>query len=106
MNSGTSGTDKTNEFQDPDGTYYGMQIVDFAAGTSGASTQGDDGDEVTNGGKFVDGEFIYSGSEMDHVVYLVTGARCDGEKVIGDTKRHFAILYRLEGAGTYCIDDQ
>ncbi len=78
MNSGTNAT--KNDFQDPDGTYYSMNI-----------------------GK---GAFEYTKSQMDHVIYIRTGARCDGEKAIADTARHFAVIYRLEGAGTYCIDDQ
>ena len=96
MNSGTAGTNKTNEFQDPDGTYYGMQIVNY-------------GDATTNEVKlkYTDGDgYSYDDVEMDHIVYMVTGGQCEGEKVVESSKRHFAILYRLEGAGTYCIDDQ
>lgn len=80
MNSGTSGTNKKNEFQDPAGTYYGIEIGN--------------------------GAYEYSGTDMDYVVHIRTGARCDGEVAVADTARHFAIVYRLEGAGTYCIDDQ
>ncbi len=80
MNTGTAGTNKQNEFQDPSGTYYGMEIGQ--------------------------GAYSYSGTDMDFVVHVRTGARCSGEAAIDDTPRHFAIIYRLEGAGTYCIDDQ
>lgn len=80
MNSGTSGTNKKNEFQDPAGTYYGIEIGN--------------------------GAYEYPGTDMDYVVHIRTGARCDGEVAVADTARHFAIIYRLEGAGTYCIDDQ
>jgi len=80
MNSGTSGTNKKNEFQDPAGTYYGIEIGN--------------------------GAYEYTGADMDYVVHIRTGARCDGEVAVADTARHFAIVYRLEGAGTYCIDDQ
>lgn len=80
MNSGTAGTDKKNEFQDPAGTYYGMEIGQ--------------------------GAYTYEGTEMDYVIHVRTGARCDGEAAVADTSRHFAVIYRLEGAGTYCIDDQ
>ena len=82
MNSGAGNATK-NEFQDPDGEFYSIDI----------KKQGDT-------------EFTYTKDGMDHVVYIRTGARCDGEKAVKDTVRHFAILYRLEGAGVYCIDDQ
>lgn len=80
MNSGTAGANKTNEFQDPAGTYYKMDIGQ--------------------------GQYTYQGTDMDYTVHVRTGAKCDGEVAKADTARHFAIIYRLEGAGTYCIDDQ
>ena len=90
MNSGTSGAEgkaKTNEFKDPDGTFYSLQIDEQGAETF----------EYSNDGKPY---------EMDHVVYIRTGAKCDDDKAIADTARHYAVLYRLEGSGVYCIDDQ
>ena len=93
MNSGTSDNINTNTFQDPDGTYYGMTIMSHTE--SGLTDTG--------------GSWNYQekkGAAMDHIIYVFTGAKCDGENVTGDSQRHFAILYRLEGAGTYCIDDQ
>ena len=80
MNTGTAGTNKINEFQDPAGTFYGMDIGQ--------------------------GAYNYTGSDMDYIVHVRTGAKCQGEAAVADTPRHFAIIYRLEGAGTYCIDDQ
>lgn len=87
MNSGTTGVDgssKTNEFKDPDGTYYSMDIA--AQGDTAFSYPG--------------------GATMNHVVYIRTGARCQDDVAVEDTARHYAVLYRLEGAGVYCIDDQ
>lgn len=80
MNTGVAGTAKTNEFQDPAGVYYGMEIGQ--------------------------GAYSYPGTDMDFVIHVRTGAKCQGEVAVEDTARHFAIIYRLEGAGTYCIDDQ
>ena len=80
MNSGTSDNITKNTFEDPDGTMYGMNIGS--------------------------GAFSYGKAEMDHVIYIRTGAKCNGEEAVADTARHFAVIYRLEGAGTYCIDDQ
>ena len=78
MNSGTDSA--TNTFNDPDGTPYSINI-----------------------GK---GAWSQSLTTMDHTVYIRTGAKCQGETAVADTDRHFAVLYRLEGAGIYCIDDQ
>ena len=96
MNAGTAGTAKKNEFQDPAGTYYGMDITHI--GETGTSKTYKDLQYVKDG--------TGDGTSMDFVVHVLTGARCDGEVAVGDTARHFAIIYRLEGAGTYCIDDQ
>ena len=79
MNSGAGNATK-NEFQDPDGTYYSLDIGS--------------------------GAFTYDENGMDHTIYIRTGAKCNGSVAEEDTARHFAILYRLEGAGVYCIDDQ
>ena len=80
MNSGTD-SDK-NTFKDPDGTYYNVEI--------GAGAWAEDI------------------PDMDYTIYIRTNAQCKGETAesTGDAKRHFAVLYRLEGAGIYCIDDQ
>ena len=85
MNSGTSDNITTNTFQDPDGTYYKMDITRLKNSSD---------------------EYTYPGAEMDHTVHILVSAKCQGEKAVHDTARHFAIVYRLEGAGTYCIDDQ
>lgn len=100
MNSGTSDNISTNTFQDPDGTYYGMYILPHDK--SGLTDTGGTWSYEVNG---TNGNTDKS-SAMDHIIYVFTGAKCDGETVTGDSQRHFAILYRLEGAGTYCIDDQ
>lgn len=89
MNSGTSDNITTNTFQDPAGKYYGMEIIKFAdLGENSWNYQGK------------------KGNAMDNIIYVFTGAKCNGEDAVKDTVRHFAIIYRLEGAGTYCIDDQ
>ncbi len=98
MNSGTDTA--TNTFEDPDGSYYSMAISSNIENadpnfTSPAAVSGD----ATNG-------WTLTTDFNDHIVYIFPGGQCDGEKVMKSTKRHFAILYRLEGAGIYCIDDQ
>ena len=99
MNAGTDSA--TNTFEDPDGTLYSMFITENLAESTITTSTGDaklSGD-ATNG-YTVDTEFA------KHIIYVIPGGMCDGEKVVESTKRHFAILYRLEGAGVYCIDDQ
>ena len=92
MNTGVAGTDKTNEFQDPAGVYYGMDITKLTSGQTKTYKDLQVGST--------------DGATMDYVVHVLTGAKCQGEVAVADTARHFAIIYRLEGAGTYCIDDQ
>ncbi|MBP5513040.1 type II secretion system protein [Candidatus Saccharibacteria bacterium] len=99
MNAGTAGSNKKNEFQDPAGTYYGMDITHIGEG--GSAVEYKDLQYVAGGDATKK-----DGTTMDYVVHVLTGARCNGETAVGDTARHFAIIYRLEGAGTYCIDDQ
>ena len=94
LNAGIAGTNKKNEFQDPAGTYYGMDITMLDGNDNKSKTY----EELQVGND--------DGTSMDYVVHVLTSARCDGETAVYDTARHFAIIYRLEGAGTYCIDDQ
>lgn len=69
-----------NDFKDPDGTYYNVEIGS--------------------------GAFEYNKSGMDYTMYIRTEAECDGEAAIPSGEGHFAIVYRLENAGVYCLDDQ
>ena len=118
MNTGSSENDgKANNFEDPDGTPYSLVITPNwdlktptavtytpAAGSASTAKAALTGD-TTNGFTITNVEG--GGNAYDaHVIFIVPGGRCSGDKVLKSTKRHFAILYRLEGAGTYCIDDQ
>lgn len=116
MNTGSSEKDKNNEFADPDGTPYSLAITanwSITAPTA-STTYG-----VTIGGKNYSSTLTVDGNNENargtitgdtaydaHVVWIVPGGRCDSDKVAPSQQRHFAVLYRLEGAGTYCIDDQ
>ena len=89
MNSGTADNVTTNSFEDPDGTLYSLEIM--------------------NADILKSEDWSYQnkkGAAMDHFIYIFPAAKCKGELVTKDSARHFAIVYRLEGAGTYCIDDQ
>jgi prepilin-type N-terminal cleavage/methylation domain-containing protein len=110
MNSGSSDVGKKNEFRDPDGDAYAVFITEnWNVSTSGITQtpSGTDGksklvDSEVSGGYTIGGEDAFS----QRIVYIVPGGKCSGSSVVKSERRHFAILYRLEGAGTYCIDDQ
>lgn len=113
MNTGSNDNDsKENNFEDPDGTPYSIAItrnwaIDPPSGTMTVQNESNDSEldgDTTNGYALQDGQ---SGHAYDaHVIWIIPGGSCKGDKAVPSTKRHFAILYRLEGAGSYCIDDQ
>ena len=108
MNTGSSENDgKANNFQDPDGILYSLVITDnwsqagnvksYSLSTSKLGQNSDGNWTIQdNGGNAFDAR----------VIYIIPGGRCAGDAATTSSQRHFAILYRLEGAGTYCIDDQ
>lgn len=84
----------TGEFMDPDGTNYGVAACGFNK-------------EVTvNNKKF--GKCTstqLTPTEFNHMIYVIYGAKCDGEtpvEVTGTASRQLAFLYKLEGGGVYC----
>lgn len=84
-----------NEFIDPRGWAYGLTIDDFSNVSGGT------------------GEFTLSntdyGEDADHpyMVYMLKKAKCDGEKAISSNNaRDYVVVYKLEGSGTYCKDNQ
>lgn len=112
MNSGSSENDgKENNFEDPNGVPYSMVITPNWADGANVSAAKNGTSQLTTG-QTIDGDQTYTikddgGNAFDaYTVYIIPGARCIGDAAVPSTKRHFAILYRLEGAGTYCIDDQ
>lgn len=77
-----------NEFVDPDGAAYTINIQNYDSSKGYAK----------------DGGLSFG----DHTIYLVEKAVCNGEKVTnsGAQARSYAIAYKLEGSGTYCADNQ
>lgn len=70
-----------NTFVDPDGEYYNLSI----------NLAGDDAEIGTYG---------------DHTIRMYVKGRCDGETVKpASNARDYAIVYKLEGNGTYCSDN-
>lgn len=75
-------TNEYNEWIDPSGWSYGLTIMTLASG----------GTQQLGNSDF-----------NDHMVYLVKHARCDGEQAVySANSRDFVVMYKLEGAGTYC----
>lgn len=112
MNSGSSENDgKENAFEDPNGVPYSLVITENWALTSPAAAGINDNYGQLSGDTEAGFTIVTKPNAQgqafdDYTVYIVPGGRCVGDKVTSSTKRHFAVLYRLEGAGTYCIDDQ
>lgn len=72
-----------NEFIDPDGWSYGLTIEILTNGTQGTA------------------------NTFDHMVYIYEHAKCNGEVAdYSSNARDYAIMYKLEGSGTYCQDNQ
>ena len=72
-----------NSFEDPLGWAYGLEIAPFS-----------DYDED---------DFS---KEMDYTIRVFTGAKCNGEFAEkSNNARDYVVMYRLEGAGTYCRDN-
>ena len=70
-----------DEAKDPDGSEYDIVFESLASGTKSLST-------------------------MDHKVYIEIGGSCNGESAKGSSSTNkFAILYKLEGAGVSCTDN-
>lgn len=77
----------TNEFVDPDGTAYAMNVVHPTAASGITAVP----------------------ATVNHIIYIYTHSHCDGETVKYDTKdndRDYALTYKLEGAGVYCADNK
>lgn len=111
MNTGSSENDgKSNNFEDPNGVPYSMVITQNWATISQLpgdySSLGESKIDVNSEGYYTIQD--NGGNSFDaHVIYVIPGGRCVGDAATNsNSKNHFAILYRLEGAGTYCIDDQ
>jgi len=69
-----------NAFVDPDGWYYGLKFQTLTNGETDV---------------YVD--------ELDYTVYIYEHAKCNDETAeYSANSRDYAIMYKLEGSGTYC----
>ena len=109
MNS-ASKNDNINEFRDPDGKDYKVVITPNFSTKDASLLQSIthnnesrlDKSSADDKGVTIGGTSPFS----QYVAYIIPGGRCVDDYVVKSEKRHFAILYRLEGSGTYCIDSQ
>ena len=106
-----------NMFLDPDGEPYALLITpNFASNaanvrsTTVSNTSGGASYSETltianiTGGRraTIDATSNYKA----HIIFVLPGAKCDGETAVTSQRRHYAIMYRMEGAGTFCLDNQ
>ena len=87
------------EFVDPDGINY------YITSSSICTISGKEC-KASSGGNFLsDGELGTNYQDFSHIIYIVYGAKCNGESVEETTsgsQRQVAFLYKLEGGGVYC----
>ena len=109
INTSTSRPNSPNEFADPDGALYNVVITpNWGIYPDAVSTSVVYNSNSRLVAGEVTGSFTIGGNSplSEHVIYIVLGGRGSGSGVVKSGKRHFAILYRFESAGVYCIDDQ
>lgn len=79
-----------NEYTDPDGWYYGMVIQELTKGQDNIVPKADE-----------------DGNTFTHVIYVSKHAKCNGEvSEYSANSRDYTVMYKLEGNGTYCQDNQ
>ena len=82
-----------NEFVDPDGTNYTITVYSCIGNGTGQS-DGKAKNDLTS-------------STSGHQISIYVKAKCKGEVAeASNNAREYAILYKLEGSGTYCSDNQ
>ncbi len=100
-----------DEFIDPDGDGYRLQVG--YCQSNGAAVPDVDCVKTSTSYTFPDGTTINvknpSSSDAtfpnEHMMTILIGATCSGDKAIGTSNpRKIAILYKLEGGGTYCAN--
>ena len=101
-----SGSDSTNNnFKDPSGDYYNIYIsANIAEGAEGSGASQAASAQVAYNPSSK--KYTVKTDFDKHTIHIMPGGKCDGEDVVISGKNNYAVLYRLEGAGVYCIDDQ
>lgn len=82
-----------DSFKDPDGTNYYLDVSSCKTGTGGSTICENQ----------IKSDNATPGSRNRYTLTVITGAICKGEQAEPSSNpRRLAVLYRLEGAGTYC----
>lgn len=85
--------DDMNTFVDPSGWAYGITVADFQNGEEITLTNDQFGDEADENHRYM--------------IFVYRKAKCDDEyAVYSNNSRDYAVLYKLEGNGVYCHDNQ
>ena len=109
MNSGVdSDNAKPNTFEDPSGEPYNLVILPNVKTNAAALAATYTGtDNAGHSVKMTNGTIVNEAGAFEaHTVFIVPGGKCNGEKAEVSSKNDSAVLYRLEGSGVYCIDNQ
>ncbi len=77
-----------DHFMDPDGEYYKLEVINCTGTEAGEDCPNGDLEEEDFG---------------SYTVLVVTKAKCYGSKAVrAANPRNLAVIYRLEGSGTFC----
>lgn len=86
---------QNDTFEDPNGNAYKLGIVNCSAASGECSA-----------GQRAAADFTGGEGAQNYEVSVVYNAVCDGEKAVYNSgSRKVAILYKLEGGGTYCSNN-
>lgn len=82
-----------NDFKDPNGQNYTIRFEKWNTADEEDETYG----KANN---------TYNNSTNDYKIYIWTHAKCDGDHAVrGSADGEFAVTYKLEGSGSYCVDN-
>ena len=111
MNTSANGSTTTNTFVDPDGEYYNIVIsknisdVASPAKLSSPQTSKAAAGAAELAWDATAKKYKLGGTDpyAAHTIFIVPGGTCDGDQIVKAEKRRYAVIYRLEGSGTYCM---
>ena len=98
-----------NEFVDPNGKEYNVFLTGIKAdGTVSNPKYYQNTSNATNRAMLEGSEeegYTFANTSSFPVIFVVIGAKCDGEKIVKAGDSGYAVMYSLEGAGVYCSDN-
>lgn len=112
MNTGAQGGTISNTFADPDGSLYNIvispNISSLAEKPTLSNPTGQNLAENVAQLTWNNNRYSLGGTDpySAHTIFIIPGGQCDEDTVVTSENRRYAIIYRLEGAGVHCLDDQ